>query len=147
MDNLTDTQKAELEAIIRKAVPSSMKLKAGCIVISKTSHNNKPTTVTWVSDRQILLGRSERGRDKFERDYKILGRPLTSLDVLIALDKEHPFQYAINSNGWLYKIGKDGRYEGVEIDRLHLDQDYHWNIENNPEFGLFLYLILMNNND
>jgi len=122
MTNLTPKQLESLEAKIRSCVPESKKHSWW----PYCGHGNV------ICEYCALIERSDRDRRTWSRKCTS-GRPLRFADMLIAIPD--------------IRDQRDGDFCNIitEISyRFDLHHDYNWNIEHNPELGLFLYPLLCN---
>ena len=143
MNKLTKEQATELEVVIRKAVPESMKLDLGCYVEPKRCGDIRRLT-----GKPFLTSNSKLGQwivpmefienptlSEFERDFKILGRKLNLQDVLIACNENHKYLWVNQDMGHLY-VGEPPMPTDVFYD---LTKDYH---NQSEEFYQFLHQLL-----
>jgi len=145
---LTPTQKQRLEEKVREAVPESMELKFGCRVVRSTEeyiflHMSDEMTGDIEKDMkqcaQLYCEKSDKIVFTTKID-KILGRPLTLQDVLIALGKKNN-TIAVGVDGWFVKCESDICCEDLSdtTEEYDLTKDYH---HQSDEFYTFLYELL-----
>jgi len=94
---------------IQSAVPEIMELKFGCEIESKDGLRSKLNTEKWIYDYSLL-----RDWELKNKEVKILGRPITLEDVLVALERVgESYMYKVTSDGHIYEIKReteDGEY-------------------------------------
>ncbi len=79
----------ELKKAIIKAVPSIMELKFGCEILLNDEDGGaiKTRIIRKVEDREIICDFLPAHNHKIKDIKKILGRPITLADVILALEK------------------------------------------------------------
>jgi len=153
---LTPTQKQRLEEKVREAVPESMELKFGCRVVRSTEeyiflHMSDEMTGDIEKDMkqcaQLYCEKSDKIVFTTKID-KILGRPLTLQDVLIALNKSGEM-IGVDDDGSFRSYPDGSRihtyggigcsFNGEYMPAYDLTKDYH---HQSDEFYTFLYELL-----
>jgi hypothetical protein len=127
--------KKEVREAIIAAVPEIMELKFGCRVRLKSSTDDNVHII--LSSRETESGDRQYGIDGYvigdfkEKDFEILGRPITLSDVLRAMDNRRKENYTgmenINNQDYL-------------LDIFDLEKDFDWQSD---DVWRFLHSVLI----